>query len=227
MNAYKFKITTWTSSFRYPNIISGFQPTLEVPPISTILGLFNAASGKYNDYKNCEIGYYFDYQAKATDVETIYQIDKIAKDNSSPSLKATSNIIKREFLWNCRLIVYIKDEYLKNALLSPVYSLLLGRSSDLAQVKYLGEIELQEEKNASKIKGEIIPLFGNYLPGIIQPLPQYFTNTRVRRNIGTQPYSIIDFKSVDFPTHLTAYRDDIDGREVDIYFHELNFENGV
>ena len=35
------------SSFRYPNILSGFQPTLPVPPISTVLGIINACAGTY------------------------------------------------------------------------------------------------------------------------------------------------------------------------------------
>lgn len=227
MKAFKFEITTWTSSFRYPNVISGFQPTLEVPPLSTVLGLLNAASGQYLDYQNAKIGYYFDFQSKSVDTETIYQIDKISGRNFSPSLKATTNIIKREFLWDCRLILYLQDELLKEYLLSPIYPLLLGRSSDLAHSKYCGEVDLQEQKNALKIKGEIIPLLGNYLPGIIQPLPQYFTNTEIRRNIGTKPYSVIDYKSSDCPTNLTAYRDIIDGKEIDIYFHKLDFEDGI
>ena len=58
MNIFKIEITTWTSSFRYPNIISGFQPTLEVPPLSTVLGLINAAAGRYLEYnEHDEIGY--------------------------------------------------------------------------------------------------------------------------------------------------------------------------
>ena len=50
MKVFKIDITAWTSSFKYPNLISGFQPTLEVPPISTVLGLINAAAGKYIKY---------------------------------------------------------------------------------------------------------------------------------------------------------------------------------
>ncbi|WP_298938611.1 CRISPR-associated protein Cas5, partial [uncultured Dysgonomonas sp.] len=39
MKTHRIKINSWTSSFRYPNLISGFQPTLEVPPVSTVMGL--------------------------------------------------------------------------------------------------------------------------------------------------------------------------------------------
>jgi len=36
MKVFRIDITSWTASFRYPNLISGVQPTLEVPPLSTI-----------------------------------------------------------------------------------------------------------------------------------------------------------------------------------------------
>jgi CRISPR-associated Cas5-like protein len=85
-NVFKIEISTWTSSFRYPNIISGFQPTLEVPPISTVLGLINAAAGKYLDFNQQEIGYYFEFGAKAIDIETLYQVDKISADKTLPLL---------------------------------------------------------------------------------------------------------------------------------------------
>jgi CRISPR-associated protein Cas5t len=225
METHKIEISTWTSSFRYPNYISGFQPTLDVPPLSTVLGLINASAGKYLDYANEKIGYYFEYEAKCVDVETIYQIGKIASANLSPSLKATSNVIKREFLYDCKLLIYTPSEQIKKYLLNSVYPLLLGRSSDLAQVKYCGLFDLQSVSNASKIKGQIIPFHKNYLPGVIQPLPQYFTNTRIRQNIGTQPYSIVDYKSKDCISELLCYEDLIDNKEVHIYFHELNFSS--
>lgn len=222
-SVFIIEITTWTSSFRYPNIISGFQPTLEVPPLSTVLGLINAAAGKYLDYSQEEIGYYFEYRAKAIDVETLYQVDKISSTNISPSLKATSNIIKREFLTDCRLLIYTENEILYKYLLNPIFPILLGRSSDLAQIRFVEKKELLPMEHATKIKGQIVPFANNYLPGQIQPLPQYFTNTEVRRNIGTQAYSVISFNSNDCHSDITAYRDQILGKEIDIYFHKLNF----
>ena len=47
MNVYRIYITGWTASFRYPNMISGFQATLPVPPLSTIIGMSSAAKGSY------------------------------------------------------------------------------------------------------------------------------------------------------------------------------------
>ena len=72
MKVFRIKISAWTASFRYPNIISGYQPTLEVPPLSTILGLMNACAGRYLNHADMEIGYYFSYRSISNDLETIY-----------------------------------------------------------------------------------------------------------------------------------------------------------
>lgn len=221
MRVYRIEISSWTASFRYPNVISGYQPTLCVPPISTVLGLINACAGKYLDFKDEEIGYYFDYKAKSEDLETIYQVES---KNGVPKKDVKSNVLRREFLFECRLFVYLKNFHLVDYFRHPVFQILLGRSNDLATIGNITECDLQEKQNASQIIGQIVPFMGNYLPGTIQALPQYFTNSLPRENLGTQPYSIIDYNSDGFDTSLTAYADRIDNKEIDIYFHKLRFD---
>jgi CRISPR-associated protein Cas5t len=203
--------------------MSGYQPTLLVPPISTVLGLLNACSGKYLEHKKLSLGYYFYYAAKSVDLETIYQIE--LNDKGIPKNQVKSNIIKREFMFDCHLIIYLKDSQLIDYFRKPVFQILLGRSNDMASIDKIEQIELQEINKANKIRGQIVPFTGNYLPGTLQALPKYFTNTIPRNNIGTEAYSVVSYEANDFNTNLTAYRDNIDGKEVDIYFHELNFEN--
>ncbi len=223
MDLFRVKISSWTSSFRYPNLISGYQPTLKVPPLSTVLGLINAASGSYVDFTGKKIGYYFEYEMKGTDLETIYQIEG-HKTKYYPLNKAKSNVIQREFLFNCTLYIYLLDEDLVEYLRNPYYSLVLGRSSDLVTVEAIQKVELAEVKNATKIKGQIIPFNENYLPGEIQALPKYFTDSIPRNNIGTEPFSIISFDAGDTTTTLTAFADDVEGNKtVHIYMHSLNF----
>ncbi|MFW6247362.1 MAG: type I-B CRISPR-associated protein Cas5b [bacterium] len=224
MKAYRVKIHSWTSSFRYPNLISGYQPTLDVPPLSTVLGLINAAAGYYIEYGNLNIGYYFEYDAKATDLETIYQIELTSKKNSHfPSKSVKSNIMNREFLFDCNLYIYLQDPEIVTYFRNPYYQLLLGRSGDLATVDSIEEVELQFTKEPDQLKGQIIPFSGNNLPGVIQALPKYFSNTIPRNNIGTEPYSIISCHSVSSGNNINAYTDFIDEKKVDIYFHELSF----
>lgn len=222
MKVFKIDITAWTSSFKYPNLISGYQLTLEVPPISTVLGLINAASGKYERYDKLKLGYYFEFEAKQMDLETIYQIE--THDKGYPKNETKTNVINREFLFNNHLVIYLQDEELANKFRLPVYPLLLGRSCDLATVESIKEAKLSEIQNANKIKGQIVPFDGNFLPGMIQPLPKYFTNTIPRQNLGTEAYSVINFESADIQTNLSAYVDySSKGKEVHIFFHELDF----
>lgn len=227
MKAYRIKLSSWTASFRYPNLISGFQPTLDVPPVSTVLGLINAAAGQYLDFSGLIIGYYFEYGAKAVDLETIYQIElKSSGSGTYPSNSAKSNVIKREFLFDCRLYIYVQDERIKEYFHKPYYSLVLGRSGDLVSVDGIDEVDLIENTVPGNIKGQVVPFTDNYLPGEIQALPKYFTNTIPRKNLGTEPYSIISHLSNNVGSdRLIAYTDDIDEKEIDIYFHQLNFLN--
>ena len=221
MKVHRIKITSWTSSFRYPNVISGYQPTLYVPPISTVLGIINACAGFYNSFDNIELGYYFDYTAKATDLETVYQISVDSK--GAPKKQVKANVLNREFLLECRLYLYLKDNRLVDYFRYPRFQILLGRSNDLATIEEIKECELVEKENANMIRGQIVPFMGNFLPGTIQALPKYFTDTIPRNNIGTEAYSVIPYDSDSFPTKLKAYSDYIDNKEVDIYFHQLNF----
>lgn len=220
MEVYKIDITSWTSSFRYPNLISGMQPTLEVPPISTILGLINAAAGFYLEHKDLLLGYYFEYEMEGEDLETIYQIS--SKDGR-PTNNAKSNIIYRKFLFNNYLRLYTIDKNIAEYFAQPYYPLVLGRMNDLATVTSISKKEILENVElATKIRGQIIP-FKYRLPGQIQALPKYFTNDFPRKNMGTEPFSIISHKSDIVGRNIETFKDTLpNGKEVDIYFHHIN-----
>ena len=220
MKAFRIKINSWTSSFRYPNLLSAFQPTLEVPPVSTVMGLINAAAGTYINQKEIQLGYYFRFGIKAVDLETIYQISihKTRKEQY-PENTAISNVIKREFLYNCQLFLYLFDKELVSFFRQPTYQLLLGRSGDLAGIESIKEVELHEVKNV-RISGQIVPFNGNHLPGQIQALPKYFSNTIPRKNIGTEPYSVISYNN-PVNSQLTGFRSELEEFDSDIFFHKF------
>jgi len=225
MEVFTVDIESWTASFRYPNLISGFQPTLEVPPLSTILGLLNAAAGDYIEHQSLQIGYCFQYAGRGVDLETIYQIDSNA--TGKPSNNAKSNVIRREFLFETQLRLYLPDEYLAGYFRAPVFSLLLGRMNDLASVLRVGRARLSKVENATQMLGQVIPFFGNRLPGQIQALPTYFTNDIPRKNLGTEAFSIIPHHAKPLQSQLLGFRDEdknspFEGKE--IYFHQLNFQ---
>ena len=222
MEVYVVDIRSWTASFRYPNLISGVQPTLEVPPISTVLGLINAAAGFQVQQKPFQLGYYFQYEMEAEDLETIYQIKS---NKGRPTNEAKSNIIIRKFLYNNFLRVYTPDKGIIDFFNQPYYPLLLGRMNDLASItgKPMKK-ELHKKDWADHISGQVIP-FNYRMPGQIQALPTYFTDDFPRKNIGTQPYSIIGCK-VNTSGNVPVYSDILpSGKEVDIFFHSITFES--
>ncbi len=217
MRAFRIKINSWTSSFRYPNLISGFQPTLEVPPVSTVMGLISAASGKYIVNRKIEMGYYFDFKIKTIDLETIYQIK--ANDKNYPDNSVKSNVIQREFLYDCQLFLFLIDDELVSCFRQPAYQLVLGRSGDLAGTENIKEVEMHEVHDA-RIGGQVIPFNGNYLPGQIQALPKYFSNTIPRKNMGTEPYSVISYNN-PVKSQLTGFRSELEEFDSDIFFHKF------
>lgn len=99
----------------------------------------------------------------------------------------------------------------------------MGRSSDLATVEEIKELELFESDASLYIKGQVIPFANYHLPGIIQALPKYFSNTIPRQNLGTEPYSVIPYDAAEYQSNIPTYRDTINGKPVDIYIHRLNF----
>lgn len=223
MDVYRIEVQSWTSSFRYPNIISGYQPTLLVPPISTILGMINACAGQYLDFSNESIGYYFENKGKGIDLETIYQININDKTGTIGNTVEKTNVIHREFLYDCRLFIYLTNSKFIKYFKTPFFPIMLGRSNDLASICDISKCSLEKKHNADHIRGQIVPISEKVFCGTIQALPQYFTNTLPRQNLGMQAYSIIPFDCDPEESTATAYRDYIDGEIIDIYFHNLNF----
>lgn len=220
MKFYKIDISGWTASFRYPNLISGYQPTLEVPPLSTVLGLINAAAGKFVSYDNEKIGYFFEFDSIGIDLETIYQMDGNGKTTNNI---AKSNVIRRQFLFNPHLIIYTTSEKIANYFREPVYPILLGRMNDLATINNITIIELEAIRNNVEIKGQIVPVFPYHLAGQIQALPEYFTNTFPRKNLGTKPFSIVSHKKGVKASMIESFYDtDLD---LNIFMHQINYIN--
>lgn len=183
MKYLRILIEGWTASFRYPAFISGFQPTLPVPPLSTIYGLLSAAKGELVTPDETNVGFVFDYDAKAVDLETIYEL-KGLKGNKS-------NVAKREFLFNPSLYLYTDDLEFKKYFKNPAYPILLGRSSDLAIISEIKEIKM-EKKNNVKLGKTILPFGIEGAFGIIQALPTHFSDSIPRKAIGTKPYLLMN-----------------------------------
>ncbi len=182
MKVIRVHITGWVSSFRNPLFISGFQPTLPLPPLSALYGLLTAAKGDWVTPHDATIGFVFKSKGKAVDLETVYEF--------GGKLDAKSNVNRREFLVQPELYLYTPDVWLKEALERPHYPLLLGRSSDLATVKSIDEVEL-EQKTETTYQNTILPFPDPQLHGQIQALPTHFTADIPRRQCGTRAFCLI------------------------------------
>lgn len=184
MECIRIILSGWTASFRYPALISGFQPTLPIPPLSTIYGLLSAAKGESVKPQDVDIGYVFINEAKSIDVETIYELDK--------NLKAKSNVIKREILYQPKLYLYIRDLSVGNFFKRPKYQLLLGRSSDLCMVEEISKVKLEKVKRDIQVGNTILPFPMEGISGVVQALPTHFTEDIPRKAQGTKIFCIVN-----------------------------------
>ena len=184
MEVTRISLKGWTASFRYPMFITGYQPTLTIPPLSTIYGLISAAAGKPIIPKDTELAFVFRYQAKSIDLETIYEL--------APNLKAKSNVIRREFLYEPELYLYIENEEIAECFSKPYFPLLLGRSSDLIEVKEIKKIVLSKVMGPVKFGKTIIPTLEMGVRGTVQALPTYFTQDIPRKAVDTKLYMLLD-----------------------------------
>ena len=98
---------------------------------------------------------------------------------------------KREFLFNPSLYLYIDNLEFKKYFKNPTYPMLLGRSSDLAIISEIKEINL-EMKNNVKLGKTILPFGTDGAFGIIQALPTHFSDSIPRKAIGTKPYLLMN-----------------------------------
>lgn len=177
----RVKIKSWTASFRYPTFQSGYQPTLPVPPLSTIQGILSAAKGEIVSFNEIPfIGYVFKSDGKGVDLERIYALGKPETD-----------VIKREVLFNNTLYLYLPDEW-EEYFRKPKFQLLLGRSSDMAAAEKIEKIELEDKTNVP-VGGTIIPVISG-LPGLVHALPVEFDYSVVPRKAKiVKPFTILPF----------------------------------
>jgi len=190
MDVLRIEIRAITASFRYPMFVVSYQPTYKIPPISTIYGLLSAAKGEKVSIYDLSIGYDFTSKGSGVDLERILEFG--GGDKNKPVSYLGSNIIRREFLYDCILTLYISDLDFKEYLENPRFTLLLGRQSDLAKITKIEEVKLIPKENV-EIYNTIIPFDGR-VPGQIVALPSDYTDEAERKPIEVRTYCIVESK---------------------------------
>lgn len=151
------------------------------------------------------MGYIFTYKGTAYDLEKVNKLVNNGYDGS--------NVVRREFFYDCKLIIYLTNKNLKPYLRKPRRHLRIGRQQDLANVKEIKEVELEKRDNV-EINNTMVPFSGTE-KGEVLALPSDYTNEINRDPIKPLPYCIIKE-----PQNLSGYYDP----ELDtgVYIHEFN-----
>jgi|SRR5579884_232410 len=189
MEALRVDICAYTASFRVPGMM-GYQITSPVPPPSTIYGLLAAACGREVTPEETWVAYRFEYEALAQDLEKIIGFGE-GGPRWDKKLNAVNTVpITRQFLYNPRLILYIKPGEVAGAFRHPRYSLLLGRSQDVAYVDRFKQTELVPVSEA-QMAGVLLPFPAPGIPSRIFSFPTYF-HMATRRALAVKPFHVLD-----------------------------------
>lgn len=161
-----------TGSFREPSSHL-YQSTLPLPPVSALVGIAGAASGKsfedaWTNFMDTGlfVGASGNIQGRGIDLWNYHKVANIKEDNEKKLAKELgwSKIVRRDIL-NREFLAYpyitafyaFKDKEhavnLRAAFLDPVYALSLGNSDDIACIKNVSNVsELAEEQDVSSFK---------------------------------------------------------------------------
>lgn len=194
LRCYSVQLNGWTASFRHPQFVTGAQPTLPLPPPSTIYGLIAAAAGRWVDPEECKVAYVFQSAGKARDLEKIYQFAK--------SSSAGSTVIYRDWLTDWRLWLYFTEPAWAENFRSPVFPLTLGRQQELAHVEInssgetMREVELSQSKTT--LKGTAVPFPSPFRgpSGLVMALPMVMSPDLPRQAIGVRPWLLVREDSI-------------------------------
>jgi CRISPR-associated protein Cas5t len=167
MEVLRIKITGVVSSFRNPFFVSGAQPTLEVPPPSTILGIISAVAGRIVRPDEISFGYVFLYKDKGEDLELIYELSLKEK------FKAKSNVIRRDFLTFPELYLYVTNVEYEGYFRKPSFPILLGRTQELAKIEKIERVTLVKTSPV-RFGKTVVPIDFKGVSGAIVALPLYF-----------------------------------------------------
>ena len=179
MEVLRVQVKGWTASFRFPVFVSGFQPSLPVPPPSTVFGLLSAARGETVRPDEVKMGYVFRSNGGGVDLETVYEL--------GASRTGKTNVLKREILYEPELFIYILGPEFEDYFRKPFYPLLLGRSCDIAMVTEIAGLKLVQ-RHGVRLGGTALPYGLKGAHGVFQSLPTHFSDTLPRMAKGTRPF---------------------------------------
>lgn len=191
--AIRVELTAYSASFRVPGLVA-YQLTLPLPPLSTIFGLLAAAVGEWVSPMAVEwVAYRCDYEARAKDLEAIVTVERKSEKDVAQAVQR--NVIRREFLLNPRLTLYLPPSW-EAAFRRPRYPLVLGRSQDVAGVERTERVQMVD-CDEGETAGVMLPLdtaMKAGVGGLVYNLPVAFGPEPGRATLGVQPFTVLDVR---------------------------------
>ena len=221
VDAVRLDICAYTASFRIPGMM-GYQTTSPVPPPATVYGLLAAAAGREVTPEETWIAYRFEYVTQAQDLETI-----ISFFDGGPSWSQKLNAVNaapiiREFLFQPRLVLYLKPGDVAEAFLEPRYALLLGRSQDVAYVEARRAVAL-ESVSEGHLAGALLPFPTSGVRSRLNSFPTWFPINAPRSALAVKPFHVLDFANGPqlVATSDVLFREEDDALAVPLFGPEL------
>lgn len=205
MEMYKIILKSDTAFFRNEVTSTSYQESFNCPPLSTIHGLIASAYGEYR--YDINVGYIFNFEYKTVDFELILRKEskhkKLYKEIVADNRYDRNDIlrgcfgtipVKREILFNCTLTLYVSDKEVAESFNHPYYSLLFGRSEDLAKVIEKPKmISLPLSDVPVNFGKSIIPFEkGKMIPGRLSKLNIKISEDYPRKVEGAGIFNIVD-----------------------------------
>ncbi len=188
MRATRVVVEAPVTSFRHPFFVTGRQLTFDFPPPSTIFGHCASALGEWPDVRAFFFGLHFTSHARGADLEHQHitaalpprtQITVLTREGR---VRATTEItvqpVRRDFLFGVKMTLYLPPE-IGAAFRTPVHTVVLGRSQDLAEVVEVKDIVL--------IKSDRARIEHTLLPRSLRPCVRFGTTVLLTNHISEPP----------------------------------------
>lgn len=171
-NVLEIEFSGWTATPRMPFILSGNALCLPTPTYSLLLGIIGCCLGKLVNSNDVKIGFYYEYEGIANDLETRQRLEFDGKKVKSHA-KGTDAYL-REFHISPKLILWIDRLDWEEYFLNPVGTPALGRSQDLLKIEKVKIVAVKQVEETTlsgcmlpfssqlKIGGQLVQLAESY-----------------------------------------------------------------
>lgn len=203
---------------------SGTQVGIPVPSYSNLLGVISACVGRTISHKDTRIG--FEFRCVSSDLELErterWQVDD--KGILRPHAKG-QGLVRRQVYFFPLLDLYLTNLSLKESFEAPASTPTLGRSQDIATIKFVRQIDLQPVESGL-IGPTLIPFPQKGATGLVIRLPEWFDNERKGRTRHAGPFglytALISTTAKRFPARCPDlyHPSDAEQKEGVIYLHK-------